>query len=143
MIAATTPTSRAVTPMFNPSQTSTPIPQIANPTTMPISSVTRFHGYRGGVATNCVTSSSLSGGYPPHRPADRLLHQRPGQPGGQEEVRRDGTDLGHHHPAGEPDPGPVHIGGQPYRGQGELPGPDRLATRRAGHAPQEHPTRQP
>src|SRR3982751_7025599 len=112
MIAATTPTSSAVTPMFNPSQTSTPMPQIAKPTTMPTSSVTRFHWYRGGAATggcagNWVMTSSLTGRYPPDRPADRLLHHRPGQPGGEEQIRGDGTDLGHHDPAGEPEPGPV------------------------------------
>src|SRR3954466_3232660 len=111
MIAATTPPSSAWMPMFPPSQTSTPMPQTANPTTMPTSSVTRFHWYRGGVATtadagggNGVMRSSLSGGHPPDRPADRLLHDRPRQPGGQEQIRRDGTDLGHHHPAREPEP---------------------------------------
>ena len=58
MMAATTPTSRAVTPMLRPRYTSTPIPHTANPTTMLTSSAARFHWYRGGAAGTGFTSAA-------------------------------------------------------------------------------------
>src|SRR5438067_10753380 len=142
MMAATTPTSSAVMPMLRPRYTSTPMPHTANPTTMLTSSTARFHWYRGGAAATTgaattgskpgagigFTSGSLSAGQPADRPSDRLLHDRPGQPAGQQQVGRHGADLGHHDATGEPDPGAVHVGGGPDRLQGEGAGALRLGT---------------
>src|SRR5436190_9836226 len=134
MMAATTPTSSAVMPMLIPSSTSTPMPQAANATIMPISSVRRFHWYRAGAADGCMASEyappypcgSGAGGDAADGAADRPLHQRAREAAGEEEVGGDRADLRHHDAAGELDSGAVHVGRDRHGSQRHLPAPGRL-----------------